>query len=141
MQTISRLAATAGLEAKTLRYYDRVGLVRPVKRSLAGYRLYDESAAHRLRFIMRAKTLGMSLADIRRILAFRDEGAAPCTHVLELVGQNITRIEAQLADLQQLRQHLRLLRRVLRRRLPRASKVAAECQCIEIIAEFKKGKP
>lgn len=83
MLTISRLGKLAGIEAKTLRYYDRVGLVRPSARTAAGYRLYEEHAADRLQFIRRAKALGMSLVDIGRILAVRDEGAAPCQHVLD----------------------------------------------------------
>ncbi len=76
MLTIGRLGNLSGLETKTLRYYDRVGLVRPAGRTGAGYRMYDETTVDRLHFILRAKALGMSLADIRRILAVRDEGAA-----------------------------------------------------------------
>ncbi len=80
MLTIGRLADAAGLEAKTLRYYDRVGLLPPMTRTPAGYRLYGEDAVQRLEFIRRAKALGIALADIQRILAVRDEGAAPCAH-------------------------------------------------------------
>ncbi len=57
MLTIGRLGTLAGLEPKTLRYYDRVGLVRPSSRTPAGYRLYDAEAADRLHFIARAKGL------------------------------------------------------------------------------------
>lgn len=55
MLTIGRLADAVGLEAKTLRFYDRVGLLPPAARTPAGYRLYDDSAAPRLQFIRRAK--------------------------------------------------------------------------------------
>src|SRR3970040_926658 len=87
MLTIGRLAERVGLQAKTLRYYDRVGLLPPATRTAAGYRLYDDSAARRLQFIRRAKALGISLAGIKRILAVRDEGGAPCAHVLGVVTQ------------------------------------------------------
>jgi DNA-binding transcriptional MerR regulator len=102
MLTIGRLGTLSGVEPKTLRYYDRVGLVRPAGRTWAGYRMYGEDAVDRLRFIRRAKALGMSLADIRRILAVRDEGAAPCQHVLALVSDNLKKVEGQIAQLTRL---------------------------------------
>lgn len=139
MLTIGRLAHTAQLEAKTLRYYDRVGLVRPTRRTPAGYRLYEESAAYRLRFVLRAKALGLSLADIRRILAVRDEGAAPCRHVLDLVNTNLAKVESQIRDLQTLRTEMRRLQRTLKRRVPPNARAATDCPCLEIIAEFQKG--
>ncbi len=95
MLTIGRLGTLGDIEPKTLRYYDRVGLVRPTTRTPAGYRVYGEDAVERLGFIRRAKALGMSLADIRRILAVRDEGAPPCQHVLTVVGQNIAKVQDQ----------------------------------------------
>lgn len=140
MMTIGRLARTTGMEAKTLRYYDRVGLLRPAKRTEAGYRLYDESASGRLRFILRAKALGIALADIRRILAYRDEGLAPCRHVLDLVGSNITRLENQIRDLESLRKDLRRLHRELNRRIPTDARAAADCPCFDVIADFEKGR-
>ncbi len=139
MLTIGRLARSVAMESKTLRYYDRVGLVRPAARTPSGYRLYDEAAPGRLRFILRAKGLGITLADIRRILAFRDEGSAPCRHVQDLVATNITQIESQLADLQALRRDLRRLQRELKRRLPPDAQAVADCPCFEIIAQFRRG--
>lgn len=138
--TIGRLGRRAGIEPKTLRYYDRVGLVRPSRRTAAGYRIYDHGALERLDFIRRAKGLGMSLADIRRILAFRDEGAAPCTHVQALVARNLAEAESQLARLSVLRKDLRRLQTELRRRLPKNAGSAADCQCFDVIASFNRGK-
>ena len=139
MMTIGRLARSAAMEAKTLRYYDRVGLLRPATRTPSGYRLYDDAAPSRLRFIRRAKSLGIRLADIRRILAVRDEGSAPCRHVQDLVSANITAIETQIADLQALRRDLGRLRQELKLRIPHDAQAAAECPCLDIIAEFRKG--
>lgn len=139
MLTIGRLARSVALESKTLRYYDRVGLLRPVARTPSGYRLYDEPAAGRLRFILRAKSLGINLADIRRVLAFRDEGLAPCRHVQDLVSGNVARIESQITDLQALRRDLRRLQRELKLHIPRDVQAGADCPCLEIIAEFRRG--
>lgn len=141
MLTIGRVGKRAGMEPKTLRYYDRVGLLRPSRRTPAGYRIYDDTVLARLDFIRRAKALGMSLADIRRILAFRDEGAAPCTHVQHLVERNLAEVESQLARLAGLRKDLRRLRAELRRRLTTGATSASDCPCFEIIASFSKGKP
>jgi DNA-binding transcriptional MerR regulator len=140
MLTIGHVGKRAGIEPKTLRYYDRVGLLRPSRRTPAGYRIYDETVIARLDFIRRSKALGMSLADIRRILAFRDEGAAPCTHVQHLVDRNLAEVELQLARLARLRKDLRRLRTELRRRLGNKAESAEDCPCFEIITSFSKGK-
>ena len=143
MLTIGRLGELVGIEAKTLRYYDRVGLVRPSSRTAAGYRLYDEQSANRLQFIRRSKALGMSLSDIRRILAVRDEGAAPCRHVLDLVSRNLADVATQIGYLETLHKDLRRLKRELaRRNSPEAlSAAAAECSCVSIIEQFQKRLP
>ena len=138
MLTIGRLGALSGFEPKTLRYYDRVGLVRPGARSAGGYRLYGKEAVARLEFIRRAKALGMSLSDIRRTLAVRDEGAAPCRHVLDLVNRNLTAVEFQIARLQTLRADLMRLRRQLQRDIPPDARAADDCPCFDIIRAFQK---
>jgi MerR family copper efflux transcriptional regulator len=61
---ISEVAERSGVPVSTLRYYERIGLVRPSGRSGNGYRAYDESAVDRLEFIGRAKRLGLALDDI-----------------------------------------------------------------------------
>ena len=65
---ISALAAASGVPTSTLRYYERIGLVRPQGRSRAGYRLYDEDSVDRLAFIGRAKRLGMTLEDVATLI-------------------------------------------------------------------------
>jgi hypothetical protein len=57
-QTISALANGMGLRADTLRYYERLGLLHPSERTAAGYRIYDDEAAKRLRFIKDAQHMG-----------------------------------------------------------------------------------
>ncbi|WP_336882793.1 MerR family transcriptional regulator [Rhodococcus globerulus] len=75
---ISELSARSGFPASTLRYYERVGLLTPANRSPAGYRLYDVADLDRLRFIDQAKSLGLPLSDITRLVAVNDE---PCSTV------------------------------------------------------------
>lgn len=140
MLTIGRLARLTGMETKTLRYYDRVGLVRPNSRTASQYRLYADDVVERLRFIRGAKALGMSLADISRILAVRDDGAAPCLHVLDLASRQAARLEAQIQSLQSLRRDLLRLRRDLKRRLSPKAGAADDCPCFAIIRSFEKLK-
>jgi len=138
MLTIGRLGSLAGLEPKTLRYYDRVGLVRPASRTPTGYRLYLSEAVDRLRFIASAKALGLTLADIRRILAVRDEGAAPCQHVLELVARNVTKVETQITQLNHLRGDLRRLEHLLKEQVTVPARSAEDCACFSLIEGFYK---
>ncbi len=80
MTTISELAGTLGLRADTLRYYERLGLLQPTGRSTAGYRLYDDASAERLRFIKGLQRMGLRLGDIKELLDVRERGLCPCGH-------------------------------------------------------------
>src|SRR5918912_3615656 len=71
---IGELAKVAGVNPRTLRYYERIGLLTPARRSDAGYRLYTARDAERLAFIRHAQRLGLSLRAIAEILAVRDAG-------------------------------------------------------------------
>ncbi len=107
---IGELAATAGVSAKTIRYYEAMGLLPPPARTVAGYRLYGPADRERLRFIRTARDLGLSLAEIRAILELRDGGQPPCTHVRELLNRKIAAIDAQLRALTAWRRELVRLR-------------------------------
>jgi DNA-binding transcriptional MerR regulator len=65
---ISELAERSGVPTSTLRYYERIGLVRPAGRADNGYRLYDDAALERLAFIERAKRLGMRLEEVAALV-------------------------------------------------------------------------
>lgn len=78
---ISELATRSGFSASALRYYERVGLLNAADRSRSGYRLYHHEAVIRLRFIERAKQLGLPLEEIRELVGVWDNGQ--CAHVRE----------------------------------------------------------
>jgi DNA-binding transcriptional MerR regulator len=71
---ISELARQTGLAPSTIRYYEKIGLLREAERTPAGYRLYDEEAERRLVFVARAKRLGLSLEEIAELLEYESEG-------------------------------------------------------------------
>jgi MerR family transcriptional regulator, copper efflux regulator len=90
---IGELAERSGVSAKTIRYYEDIGLLPAPARLASGYRDYEPSTLDRLAFIRAAQAVGLSLGEIRGIVALRDEGQTPCGHVLdcwEAAPQNST---------------------------------------------------
>lgn len=79
-------------------------------RSESGYRLYDDVAVERLRFVRRAQGVGLRLEDIRHILEISDEGRVPCEHATIVVDRELSRIAEQLERLYQFRDGLLALR-------------------------------
>ncbi len=75
---IHAFAQHTGVSAKTIRYYESVGLLPPPRRAANQYRLYTEHDATLLQFIVGARSLGYPLADIARFLAVRENGSLPC---------------------------------------------------------------
>jgi MerR family transcriptional regulator, copper efflux regulator len=96
---IGELAAASGLTTKTIRFYEQVGLLAPPPRTPAGYRDYPEAALPRLRFIRTAQAAGLTLAEIAGILAIRDSGESPCTHVTALIHTHLADIRQRIREL------------------------------------------
>ncbi|MCB6177274.1 Cu(I)-responsive transcriptional regulator [Rhodobacter sp. Har01] len=95
---IKDVAARAGLPAKTIRYYEEIGLIRPL-RAANGYRAFRESDLHKLEFIGRARSLGFSIDDCRSLLALYEDKARASGDVKALAERHLQRIEAKLAEL------------------------------------------
>jgi MerR family copper efflux transcriptional regulator len=106
---IGELAEQAGISTKAIRYYEQVGILAPPARTASGYRAYDQVALNRLGFVRAAQAVGLTLGEIRQVIAFRDDGQAPCTHVTELLQRRAVDLEARIRELQQLRRELRRL--------------------------------
>lgn len=73
---------------KTIRYYEEIGVLPLPERSSSGYRMYDEPVVDRLHFIRASQSVGFTLGEIREIVTFRDQGDAPCAHVLDLLHRH-----------------------------------------------------
>jgi MerR family copper efflux transcriptional regulator len=106
---IGELAEQAGISTKAIRYYEQVGILTPPARTPSGYRSYDDTALGRLSFVRAAQALGLTLGEIRQVIAFRDDGQAPCAHVNELLQRHAADLEVRIRELQQLRGELRQL--------------------------------
>lgn len=105
--TVKQVAERVGMPSRTIRYYDRIGLVRADDRSAAGYRLYSAEDEGRLLFIRRAKRLGFSLGEIRGLLAAAEGGCGATVPELErLLEQKVDEIDARIAELSAFRDRL-----------------------------------
>lgn len=106
---IRDLAVHTGVHAKTIRYYESIGVLPPPERKSNGYRVYCEADIERVRFVAGARSLGFSLDDIAEILALRDRREAPCRVVLDLLAQKAWEVAQRIEALQQLEVDLREL--------------------------------
>jgi MerR family copper efflux transcriptional regulator len=127
---IGELAARTGTPAKTIRFYEGIGVLPAPARTLSQYRDYDDGAVHRLRFVRAAQALGLSLGEIREILSFRDRGETPCTHVAALLQRRAAELDERIGDLQRLRDDLVRLAGRARRLDPRDCDPSLVCHVI-----------
>lgn len=137
---IGRAATAAGLSAKTLRYYEAVGLLPPPDRTESGYRVYSADAVRRLSFIVKAKQLGLSLREIREILGIRDGGQVPCVHIQHMLMRKAQEVDRRIAELTILRQELRRLARRCGREI-RQEGPAAICPHVESLPAAPPAAP
>ena len=107
---INELSRQTGIPAKTIRYYESIGLIPPPCRAANNYRQYATADVERLRFVASARSLGFSLTDVADILAARDQGIAPCERVLVALDRCRLVIDRRLADMLALRETLSELR-------------------------------
>ena len=107
---IGELARLAGCPVVTIRCYEKEGLLATPERSEGNYRLYGDADLERLRFVMHCRRHGMKLAEIRELLAFRDNPTRDCGWVHRLVDEHIANVEAQIASLEHLKAELTALR-------------------------------
>ncbi len=104
---IGEVATMSELPIKTIRYYEEQDLLTPtVSRSKSNYRLFEASVLQRLAFIKRSQSLGLSLREIREILAVHDRGQLPCEDVKQNLQKKVQQVTAQIEALQLLRSEL-----------------------------------
>jgi DNA-binding transcriptional MerR regulator len=106
---IGELAKAVGAGVDAIRFYERTSLLPDPGRASSGNRDYPPTAVDRIEFIRAAQAAGFSLAEIREILAIRDAGQVPCTHVADLIDRHLERVEERIAELEHARSVLRTL--------------------------------
>jgi MerR family transcriptional regulator, copper efflux regulator len=128
--TVGKAAEIAGVSAKAIRIWEAKGLLPTADRSQAGYRMFDEADLDVLRFIRRAKALGLTLDEISDILDLQRAGAQPCGRVTQMLDAHISHIDQTLAELRDLRRSLVTARRAADQ-ARRAGGDTVVCQIIE----------
>jgi MerR family transcriptional regulator, copper efflux regulator len=98
--TRGQLAKASGLNAETIRFYDKEGLLPTPSRSQAGYRQYSPDCIQRLVFIKQTQALGFSLAEIRELLTLKDKPDASQRDVKKLITEKRLQIQAKMIALQ-----------------------------------------
>lgn len=99
---IGTAAHKTGLPAKTIRYYEEIGLLSP-DRAGNGYRDYSDNDVHRLRFLQRARGLGFSVEECRQLLSLYDDKKRESADVKAIASAKLTEIDRKLAELTALR--------------------------------------
>lgn len=103
---ISNVAEASGLPAKTIRYYEDIGLVRPT-RGANGYRDFSASDAHKLAFLGRARSLGFTIEDCRTLLSLYEDRGRASADVKRVAEVHLGRIGRKIAELEAMRGALR----------------------------------
>ncbi len=104
--TIGEAAARAGVSAKMVRHYESLGLLPPVPRTEAGYRLYGDAAVHTLRFIRRSRDLGFSMAEIAELVALWQDRERASAEVKRIAQAHVAELDRRLAEMAAMRDAL-----------------------------------
>ena len=106
---IGEAAKRSGVSAKMIRYYESIGLIDPVQRTQAQYRVYATDDVHTLRFVRRSRNLGFSLEESRALLALWRDKSRASADVKQLAMSHVRDLEAKAAELQAMADTLRHL--------------------------------
>jgi MerR family mercuric resistance operon transcriptional regulator len=125
---IGALSRRPGSRVETIRYYEHVGLLPRPPHSPGGYRQYAREHLDRLAFIRRARALGFSLDEVRRLLHLADERRRPCAEARAVASAHLADVRAKIVD-------LRRMERVLRETVARCEAgTGSECALIEALS-------
>lgn len=138
MLTASVLAKKSDVPIYTVRHYTKIGLLKPRRDPHNGYKVYQFSDATRLKFIMAAKDLGFTLAEISQILDEAKHGNSPCPMVREIVEARIAENKKKIREMQKLQKKMEKSLddwAAMENSLPNGDSV---CHLIESVAEMKE---
>lgn len=103
---IGDVAQRSGVPAKTIRYYESIGLIRSAGRAANGYRVYSGEDVETLRFIQRARSLGFAVKDVANLLALWQDRARASAEVKAVALGHIRDVDAKIAELEAIRRTL-----------------------------------
>ncbi len=100
------LANRSGCNLETIRYYEKIGLLKPPERTASGHRLYSRDDQARLGFILRGRDLGFSIGELKSLLTLVDSHDYSCGEVLELTDGHLASVRQKIIDLKKLERTL-----------------------------------
>ena len=106
---IGEAAKRTGVSAKMIRHYESLRLLKPARRTDAGYRLYDESDVHTLRFIRRGRDLGFSMREIQQLLGLWQNRRRASAEVRRIAQGHIVALNTKIQELESMRHTLEQL--------------------------------
>lgn len=106
---IGEAARHSGVSAKMIRYYQSLGLLKEARRTAAGYRIYDDSDVHTLKFVRRARDLGFSMEEIERLLGLWQNRRRSSADVRRVAQEHIADLNRKIDELQAMRRTLEQL--------------------------------
>lgn len=133
--TVNALAKQSDVPLDTIRYYTRIGLLKPFRNPRNGYKVYQSTDAVRVRFIRAAKDLGFTLAEITVILEKAEHGNSPCPMVREIIVRHIEENRRKIKELQKMQKKMETALndwKNLHDSMPNGTSV---CHLIESVAE------
>ncbi|WP_428773243.1 Zn(2+)-responsive transcriptional regulator [Vibrio sp.] len=133
MFQIGELAKRCGVTADTLRFYEKNQLIQPASRSESGYRLYDDANQRQVAFIMKAKSLGLSLDEIKELLEIKLEATEhSCAEVKAITTAKLSLIDDKITELQRIRHALKKINDAC---CGHIDDNASHCSILEALAE------
>jgi len=135
--SIGALSKQTGIGIETIRFYERLGLLKPIGRKSSGYRIFDASSLKAIVFIKHAKELGFTLSEIRELLNLKADKKSKCQSVQIKAEGQLKSVEEKIHHLKQIRSVLSELIQRCRRR-----KVDSECPLLDCLdhCEFEGKK-
>lgn len=106
---IGQASKASGVTAKMIRHYEAIGLMPKITRADSGYRIYAENDLHSLRFIRRARILGFSMKEIKKLLGLWRNKVRPSSEVKKLATRHIRELDEKISELQAMANALRTL--------------------------------
>lgn len=131
---IKSVSDATGLPAKTIRYYEEVGLVRPA-REANGYRVFSENDVHKLAFLARARSLGFPVESCRSLLALYEDRSRASADVRSIAQSHLEEIDQKLVELTAMRDTLQGLVTAC------AGDNRPDCPILSDLAQLRRGTP
>jgi MerR family copper efflux transcriptional regulator len=103
---IGQAALAAGVNAKAIRYYESIGLIRPAARTVAGYRVYTDADVATLRFIRRSRDFGIPVERIRVLVGLWQDRGRTSAEVKRVAQAHVSELDAKIAELTAMRNAL-----------------------------------